>query len=350
MTIRITWRRAALTLAGLALAGLLFAWSGLFNVAASTGHWRISDVVVHWVMRNSVRTHAWLEGAPERVRDDSGLVSAAGQFAQACASCHGAPGVKPLPAMQGATPAAPHLPDHLHEWTDAKLFWIIKHGVKLTGMPAWAGQDRPDEIARMVAFVRRLETMTPAEYQALTGAAGAVPAIAQVRPAIAANCVSCHGADGLGRGQRDIPILAGQRPDALRRALADYAKGTRSSGVMAQAAAVLTPGEMSSLAAYFAARPGLGATPAGDAKARQLVERGIPQAQLPACASCHGANGRAPRLAGQKATYIAQRLRQWRGDEAEVDARKPQDVMAVIARRIPEERIDALANYLSGGR
>lgn len=347
MTIRITWRRALLTLAGLALAGLLFAWSGLFNVAASTGHWRITDVVVHWAMRNSVRTHAWLEGAPERARDDRGLVSAAGQFAQTCASCHGAPGVKPLPAMQRATPPAPHLPDHLHEWTDAQLFWIIKHGVKLTGMPGWPGEDRPDEVARMVGFVRRLETMTPTQYRALTSA-GAVPAVAGVRPAIVAGCAACHGADGRGRGQDDIPVLAGQREDALRSALVDYAAGTRSSGVMAQAAAVLSGEEMTALARHFASLPGLNAAPRGDAAAQAIVHRGIPGAQLPACASCHGDRGRAPRLAGQKPAYIAQRLRQWRGDDTIVDARKPQDTMAVIARRIPEDQIDAIAGYFAG--
>ena len=50
-------------------------------------------------------------------------------------------------------------------------------------------------------------------------------------------------------------------------------------------------------------------------------------------------------LAGQKATYLASRLRQWRGDPATVEARKPNDSMATIARRIPEDMIEPLARY-----
>lgn len=336
MTITITWKRAIVTLVALGAAALLFAWSGLFNVAASTGHWKVTDVVVHWVMRNSVATHSWLEGKPETVRDERGLVSAAGHYAQACASCHGAPGQRPSPTMQRASPAAPWLPDHLPEWNDRELHWIVTHGVKLTGMPAWAAKDRPDEVARMVAFVRRLPTMTAAEYRALSGTEKGF------------GCASCHGADGRGRGQRDIPILGGQNPAYLVKALEDYARGGRDSAVMATAAATIDREQMVSLAKQFAAQPGLGGAPGSDAAAKAIVEQGLPREQLPACASCHRSGGRAPVLAGQRADYIAHRLRNWRGDEAIVDARKPQTTMPVIARRIPENMIDRLATYLAG--
>ncbi|WP_335695349.1 hypothetical protein [Sphingomonas sp. LK11] len=58
MTIRITWKRALATLLGLALLGMGLAWSGVINLAASSGHWAITDWFLHWAMRNSVRTHA----------------------------------------------------------------------------------------------------------------------------------------------------------------------------------------------------------------------------------------------------------------------------------------------------
>lgn len=337
MTIRITWLRAAIALAAIGAAGMLFAWSGLFNVAASSGHWRITSWFLHWTMRNSVRTHAAF-GTPDAVIDTGGLVSAAGHFAQTCASCHGAPGVPPLPAMQRATPPAPDLTRIAGKYSDRELFWIVQHGVKFTGMPAWAASDRPDEVRRMVAFLRRLPGMSAAEYRALSGTERGL------------GCASCHGADGRGRGQRDIPILAGQDPDYLVAALADYAAGRRESAVMAQAAATLRPGDRRTMAALFAAKPGLGARPGGggDARARMIAERGLPRAQLPACASCHRPGGRAPVIAGQRPGYIAQRLRQWRGEETVVDARKPQDTMAVIARRIPEEAIAPLALYYGG--
>lgn len=336
MTVRITWKRAMLVLVGLGVAAFLFAWSGLFNVAASSRHWRITNVVVHWVMQNSVRTYAWLESEPEVVRDDGGLVSAAGHYAQACAVCHGAPGQRPSPTMQGASPPAPWLPDHLHEWNDRRLHWILEHGIKYTGMPQWAAKDRPDEVARMVAFVRRLPGMSPAEYRLLSGTEKGL------------GCASCHGVDGRGRGQGDVPVLGGQDPAYLVQALEDYASGRRASGIMATAAAPMTREQMVTMARLFAANPGLGGPPGSDAGARAIVERGLTRAQLPACASCHRPGGRAPVLAGQKAKYIAQRLRDWRGEETVVDARKPQDTMPVIARRIPEDMIDRLATYYAG--
>ena len=336
MTVRITWRRVVLTLVGFGVAGLLFALSGLFPVAASGGHWKVTEAVVHWALQNSVRTYAWLESEPEVVRDDTGLVSAAGHFAQACAVCHGAPGQRPSPTMQGANPPAPWLPDHLHEWDDRKLHWILQNGIKYTGMPQWAAKDRPDEVARMVAFVRRLPGMTGAQYERLSGT--------ERGP----GCASCHGVDGRGRGQGDIPVLGGQDPAYLLKALEDYATGRRASGVMATAAASLDREQMVTLARLFAANSGLGGAPSNDADARAIVERGLPRAQLPACASCHRPGGRAPVLAGQKAKYIAQRLRDWRGEETVVDARKPQDTMPVIARRIPEDMIDRLAAYYAG--
>ncbi|MCC2977266.1 c-type cytochrome [Sphingomonas sp. PL-96] len=349
MTIRITWARAITALLALGAAGMLFAWSGLFNVAASSGHWAITDWFLHWTMRNSVRTHTIMAGEPAP-RDDRGLVSAAGHFKNSCAVCHGAPGVPPSPVMQAATPAAPNLSVNAREWSDGQLFWIVEHGVKFTGMPAWAAKDRPDEIRRMVAFVRRLPRMTPAEYRQLTEQAPAAP-VAGVRDATLRSCTGCHGADGRGRGAGDIPVLGGQKPAYLLAALRAYATGKRDSAVMRNVAVTLSPAEMEALARAFAAMPGLPAqlSATGNGEPARIVAQGLPKQQLPACRSCHEPNGRAPVLEGQKATYIADRLRAWRGEEGEIDARQSQATMPVIARRIPEEMIEPLAAYLEHG-
>ena len=340
MTIRITWARAIAALLGVAVAGLLFAWSGVMNIAASSGHWPITDWFLHWTMRNSVRTHAAFS-APDDPADGRGLVSAAGHFANACAVCHGAPGVKPAPVMQAATPPAPNLAINAREWTDRQLFWILQHGVKYTGMPAWAVQDRQDEVRRMVAFVRRLPGMTPAQYRALVN---------EAKPGTDLGaCTGCHGTDGRGRGAPDIPVLGGQDPAYLLAALQAYASGRRSSAVMQQVAMRMEPAEMVADARRFAAMPGLGASPAGgSAAAARIVAHGWPERQLPACASCHAPGKPYPVIAGQRAAYIAARLRHWRGDETVVDARKSHATMPVIARRIPDEMIDPLARYLAG--
>lgn len=340
MTIRITWKRTLLAIAGLGLGGLLFAWSGAMQISASSGHWRITDWFLHWVMRNSVRTYAAFQ-TPEEVISEEGLISAAGHFRQACQVCHGAPGIRPSPVMQQATPPAPDLSRTAVEWTDRQLFWIIRHGVKFTGMPAWPSGDRPDEIRRMVAFVRRLPGMTPAQYRMLTQETGKTHVGQRdIDPGVLTACTNCHGADGRGRGQTDIPVLGGQKPAYLLTALRDYASGKRESAVMQAATATLTPQDMKILSGYFAAMPGLKDQPAPSIT---IISKGDPARQLPACQNCHVPSKNAPVLIGQKRSYLAARLQHWQGDPTIIDAHKPAEGMAVIARRIPPDQIDAIA-------
>src|SRR3546814_4335596 len=81
-----------------------------------------------------------------------------------CAGCHLGPGVERSGLSQGLYPQAPELAKHSH-LGPAEQFWIIKHGVKLSAMPAW-GKTHPDPLIwDMVAFVRRLPGMSAAEYQ-----------------------------------------------------------------------------------------------------------------------------------------------------------------------------------------
>lgn len=342
MTIRITWKRAALALAGIVALALAVGWSGAINVAASSGHWPITNWFLHWVMRNSVGTRSALE-SPRAAADPQGLVSAAGHFAASCAACHGAPGMRPRAVFQAATPPAPDLARTASEWSDRELYWIIDHGVKFSGMPAWPARDRPDEIRRMVAFVRRLPTMTPADYARLTGGVAGIAGAPRFEA-----CAGCHGADGRGRGQGDIPVLGGQNPAYLETALRAYRDGRRSSGVMANAAALLNDADVAALAARYAALPGLEEAPEGrhDAEAERIVTRGLPDRQLPACSSCHAPGKPYPALAGQKPAYLAARIRQMRGDGKKVDARQSQATMPVIARRIPDAMVDRIAKYL----
>ncbi|HUD95408.1 c-type cytochrome [Sphingobium sp.] len=343
MIIRITWRRLLAFILGMGALGMVFAWSGAMQISASSGHWRVTDWFLHWVMRNSVRTYSLFQ-SPTDPRDDSGLVSAAGHYRQACQVCHGAPGVRPSPVMQKATPPAPDLSRTAGEWRDRELFWIIRHGVKLTGMPAWGVSDRPDEVRRMVAFVRSLPDMTPARYQMLTQEAGLIP-VPGIRSEVVAACTGCHGIDGRGRGQADIPVLGGQRPAYLLAAMQRFASGERAGAVMQAAVAHLSVQEMEGLARYFAAMPGL-----ADVADRPIERVGGKSGQpVPACENCHAPGKGAPIIYGQKASYIAGRLHAWQGDPNVIDARKSSATMAVIARRIPTARIEALARSLEYG-
>src|SRR5690606_19440027 len=205
VTLDITWRRVLAVIGAGAALGLLVAWSGVVNIGASTGHAAITDWFLHWAMRNTVRTYAALTVDELTLADD--VVSAAGHYAATCAVCHGAPGEPPSPVMAEMTPPAPDLVVTVPTWSDEQLFWIIKHGVKFTAMPAWPALDRDDEIARMTAFVRRLPSLEPAEYRALAYGDGRIAGgvVADLDGAIA-DCDRCHADDG--REQPDIPVLA----------------------------------------------------------------------------------------------------------------------------------------------
>ncbi|MEC3910364.1 c-type cytochrome [Sphingobium sp. CR2-8] len=342
MTFRITWMRAIVALLGISLVAMLFAWSGAMQISASSGHWRITDWFLHWVMRNSVRTYSAFQ-TPSNPLDEDGLISAAGHFRQACQVCHGAPGVRPSPVMQSATPPAPDLAKTAGEWRDRELFWIIRHGVKFTGMPAWAASDRPDEVRRMTAFVRRLPGMTAQQYRTLTHASDETR-VTGIAPATLAACTGCHGTEGRGRGQPDIPVLGGQNPAYLLASLRRYASGERSSAVMQTAVATLNEEEMTRLASHFAAMPGLDAKSMLSQLAPLKDKAGLP---IPTCRGCHAPGKAGPVLADQKASYLAARLRGWQHDTGTVDARKSPATMAMIARRIPDDQIDALATSVA---
>ncbi len=369
MVLTITWKRALAAAIALSIAAMTIAWSGVINIGASTGHWAITDWFLHWAMRNSVRTQAMLT-VDEPAADQAGLISAAGHYAVTCAVCHGAPGESPSPVMQASTPAPPDLAVTANTWSDRQLFWIIKHGVKFTPMPAWPALDRDDEIRRMVAFVRRLPDMTPEEYRELAYGSGHISGGRPIRfKQVLSDCQRCHADDG--RDQPDIPVLAGQKSEYLLAALDAFASGTRTSGVMSVAASRVDPAVMRELADHYASLPGLSDSPmtvtaddpppdvaataididpaVADKWAARIVSHGLPEVNLPACSNCH-ASGKRPRypiLAGQKPEYLAGRLRQWRGDDNIVEARKSNATMSVIARRIPEQLIEPLARHVA---
>src|SRR5690606_19812686 len=226
-----------------------------------TGHWQITEWLLHWAMRQSVETHS-LGIEPPPLDDDALARRGAGHFAASCAPCHGAPGLQRSPVTSGMTPEPPPLVEKVPEWRAQELFWIVRHGVKFTGMPAWPSLQREDEIWAMVAFLRRLPEMDERTYDDLaygevTAKPGDTEGIAaqdeQATAATAreAGCVRCHGEDGAGTAA--FPRLAGQSVDYLHATLAVFAEGRRHSGFMRAAAAGLDEPTMRALAEHYAA-------------------------------------------------------------------------------------------------
>lgn len=271
--------------------GLLLT-SGILNFAASAGHWDVTDLFMDMAARQSVTARSIGIHAPE-LDDPRRIRRGAGHYEMVCAACHGSPSRPAASIAANLTPKPPDLVEQMQRWRPAeRVFWTVKHGIKRTAMPAWPTQDRDDEVWDMVAFLRVIGSMSAAEYLDLAGD-GRGP-----------NCSACHGEDGTGRDGA-FPRLDILSLDYIADALRAFRDGKRASGTMITAASGLTDAEIVELAQTY----GREAAPASSSpvsEGERIANFGIPDRDIAACESCHGATARRdfPRLAGQNADYI----------------------------------------------
>jgi cytochrome c553 len=169
-------------------------------------------------------------------------------------------------------------------------------------------------------------------------------------------CKTCHGLSGQGfRGAFPMPRLAGQQPEYLENQLKAFLEKRRTNPVMFNVAHALSPAMMTALTAQFRdlnPKP-LGGAPRDLAAAgKKIYEDGVPGTDIPACASCHGAdakgNGPFPRLAGQLHDYMSKKLSNWSKERGQ-DPGKPDTsaIMEPIAHGLTSSQVAAVAAYLS---
>ena len=185
-------------------------------------------------------------------------------------------------------------------------------------------------------------------------AAPAVPA--QELKAKTDYCKTCHGLSGQGfRGSCPMPRLAGQQAEYLKNQLQAFIERRRTNPVMFNVAHVLNPQMLTALSTYFKdldPKPLGGAPRELAAAGKKIYEEGVPSAEVPPCASCHGPDAKGadafPRLAGQLNDYMVRKLTNWdkeRGqDKANPDSSA---IMQPIAHNLTEAQIKAVAVYLS---
>lgn len=155
------------TVAAGAAVGLAILYSGSYRVAAISGHGAMEKWLFETAMENSVRAGASGLEVPEPTPE--GLREGRAEFGQYCVHCHGAPGAEPHEWTRGMVPNPPGLSHAAADWSTAELFWIVKHGIKMTGMPAF-GDDRDDATLWNIAhFVERLPETSAADYRAMGG-------------------------------------------------------------------------------------------------------------------------------------------------------------------------------------
>jgi len=157
-------------LAGVAAAGLVAVYSGLIDVGATNPHYPFTRWLLETTMDRSVRVHA--RGIEPPPLEDPRLVrDGFRHYREMCVGCHLAPGVTSSEIRKGLMPEAPVLQEVVEEWTPAELFWIIKNGVRMTGMPAWGVTHNDELLWDIVAFLRKLPELTADQYQTLVKSA-----------------------------------------------------------------------------------------------------------------------------------------------------------------------------------
>ena len=145
-------------------------YSGVYNVAADVPHTKAVFGLLESVRDRSISVRAAQIVAPDDLSDPKRIASGAGQYAEMCSGCHLAPGMARTEISRGLYPRAPELRRGSRS-TAAEDFWVIKHGIKATGMPAWGVTHNDKLLWDVTAFVRSLPQLSAEEYQEIIRAA-----------------------------------------------------------------------------------------------------------------------------------------------------------------------------------
>jgi mono/diheme cytochrome c family protein len=150
-----------------------FVFSGIYNVSAMVPHWPFTIEILEEARNQSISHHS--KGIVAPMLNVSKMEEAGfNHFQDTCRLCHSAPSIAQDEFAQGLYPTPPDLASSdLHqEMNDAEIFWIIKNGLKMTGMPSFGVTHSDQEIWDIVAFVDRLPTLQPDQYKTMLKKAG----------------------------------------------------------------------------------------------------------------------------------------------------------------------------------
>jgi len=156
-------------IAGLILvgaAGAFMVYGGHVSVAATTPPDMLDKLAP------VALGHAVAHQAPKMTIPADAAAAGRGMehYDENCLPCHGAPGVKPVEFAQGMNPAPPGLDGDTQKLSDGELFWIVKNGIRASGMPAFGVNHQDAEIQDIVAFIRHIPKLTDEERRALAAA------------------------------------------------------------------------------------------------------------------------------------------------------------------------------------
>ena len=156
----------AATVAAVAIGGVVFIGSGIYNIGADDHHTKIVLAIIEHLRERSISVRARAIDPPN-LEDPTRIGAGAQHYAALCVGCHLAPGVTKSEIRTGLYPHPPNLAQE--DIRDAqRAFWTVKHGIKMSAMPAWGKTLDDAAIWDLVAFLRQMPSMTPETYQQLS--------------------------------------------------------------------------------------------------------------------------------------------------------------------------------------
>lgn len=148
-----------------AIGGTAFVLSGTYDISAVDQHTKPVYWVIETTMRRSVAMRAKGTAVPDLTAEPA-IARGFALYVRGCEQCHGGPGVSPQAAVLGMMPPPAYLVPAGREWPAAEVQWVVKNGIKATGMPAWKHRMSDDEIWQVVAFVKnRLPYLSASQYR-----------------------------------------------------------------------------------------------------------------------------------------------------------------------------------------
>jgi mono/diheme cytochrome c family protein len=156
----------AAAIALILMGAAAFVTSGVYNIGADDHHTAIVLTIIEELRERSIGARADSIAVP-LLDDPSKVTAGAVRYSTLCVGCHLAPGVTSSDLRKGLYPHPPNLAQE--DIRDSRrAFWTIKHGIKMSAMPAWANTLNDEAIWDLVAFVRQMPMMTPDTYRQLT--------------------------------------------------------------------------------------------------------------------------------------------------------------------------------------
>lgn len=155
---------------GAAGAAAGFVYTGAYNIGADAPHTKPVFWLVEQLRDRSIAVRSNGIVPPADLANPQRIAAGGHLYAGLCTACHLAPGIKNTDLSRGLYPKAPQLA-YGTNLSLGEEFWIIKHGIKLTAMPAWGRTHSDDDLWNVVAFLQKMPFLDPGQYSATTASA-----------------------------------------------------------------------------------------------------------------------------------------------------------------------------------